>query len=295
MLAAALVGLWLCWGSSFPAMRVMVATLPPLLASGAIFTTAGLVLAVACRPRLRDLRRRQVVTTAGTGLCLLGAQGVVAVAVQHVYASTAALLVAAIPLWVAVLRLVLGDRPGSPALLRLALGFAGVALVLIATSTTTDPADPTASQGTGWALLIALAAISWAAGTLWASRSASLVTDTGAATTIQLLTGGVVLLLAGLLVGEAARVAPEAISASSWTAFAYLVLFDSLAGFALFHWLLRTTPVSLVSTYAYAVPVVAYLIGVLVLGEPFHPWVLLGAAAILLAVATEVRAAPSTS
>lgn len=73
------------------------------------------------------------------------------------------------------------------------------------------------------------------------------------------------------------------------------MLFDSLAGFALFHWLLRTTPVSLVSTYAYAVPVVAYLIGVLVLGEPFHPWVLLGAAAILLAVAIEVRAAPSTS
>jgi drug/metabolite transporter (DMT)-like permease len=68
------------------------------------------------------------------------------------------------------------------------------------------------------------------------------------------------------------------------------VLVDSLTGFTLYNWLLRVAPVALVSTYAYAVPVVAYLVGVLVLGEPFRPAVMLGAAAIVVAVAAEVRA-----
>lgn len=77
---------------------------------------------------------------------------------------------------------------------------------------------------------------------------------------------------------------------SSWLALGYLVLVDSLAGFALYNWLLRAAPVALVSTYAYAVPVVAYLAGVFVLDEPFRPVVLIGAAVIVAAVAAEVRA-----
>lgn len=276
-----MVALWLCWGTSFPAMRIMVATLPPLLASGAIFTVAGLVLA-ATRPRaLRGVTRRQAATAAGVGTCLLVAQGSVAMAVQHVYASTAALLVAVIPLWVAVLGAVTGHRPNRATTLRLALGFAGVAIVLLA---------PGGEVGwSWWATVVVAAAISWAAGTLWASRAPHLPA-TRAATVIQLVTGGLVLLAAGLLVGEAAALTDGHVTAVSWGAFAYLVLVDSLAGFALFNRLLRTAPVSLVSTYAYAVPVVAYLVGVLALGEPFHPLVLLGAAVIVTAVATEVRA-----
>lgn len=286
VLVTGMVALWLCWGTSFPAMRIMVATLPPLLASGAIFTVAGLVLA-ATRPRaLRGVTRQQAATAAGVGICLLVAQGLVAVAVQHVYASTAALLVAVIPLWVAVLGSVTGDRPNRATLRRLALGFAGVAIVLLA------PGDGVAWSW--WATVVVAAAISWAAGTLWASRTPHLPA-TRAATVVQLAVGGLVLLAAGLLVGEAGALTDGAltnshVTAVSWGAFAYLVLVDSLAGLALFNLLLRTAPVSLVSTYAYAVPVVAYLVGVLALGEPFHPLVLLGAAAIVTAVATEVRA-----
>jgi drug/metabolite transporter (DMT)-like permease len=252
----AMVGLWLCWGSSFPAIRVMVATLPPLLASGAIFLTAGAVLAAPRPGVLRGLGRQQLVVAAGIGVCLLGAQGAVAVAEQYVFAGTAALLVAVIPLWVMVL------AAGS-------------------------------SGGVGWSawgLVVLAAAVSWAGGTLWASGSVSLP-DPWAATVVQLLAGGLVLLVVGCLSGEPAALAPASVSARSWLALAYLVLIDSLAGFALYNWLLRAAPLALVSTYAYAVPVVAYLVGVLALGEPFHPAVLAGAAAIVVAVAAEVHAA----
>lgn len=111
-----------------------------------------------------------------------------------------------------------------------------------------------------------------------------------AATVILLSAGGLALLAAGAAAGEPGRLAPAAVSASSWLAVGYLLLIDSLAGFALYNWLLRATTVTLASSYAYAVPVIAYLVGVLTLGEPFHPVILAGAAAIVIAVAAEVRA-----
>ncbi|MEV0057506.1 EamA family transporter [Saccharopolyspora shandongensis] len=97
---------------------------------------------------------------------------------------------------------------------------------------------------------------------------------------------------AGFAIHEAgAETAFEGGPAPAWLAFGHLVLIDSPAGFALYNWLLRATTVALISTYAYAVPVVAYLIGVLALAEPFRPAVLGGAAAIVIAVAYEIRAA----
>jgi drug/metabolite transporter (DMT)-like permease len=213
---------------------------------------------------------------------LLGAQGTVALAVQHVFASTAALLVAVVPLWVGVLRAAVGDWPSRAGAARLFLGFTGVTVVLVAGS----------SGGVGWSawgLVVVAAAVSWAGGTLWVARSTSLP-GPRAATVAQLLVGGLVLLALGGVLGESADLARTAGSTSSWLAFGYLVLIDSLAGFALlYNWLLRTTTVTVVSTYAYAAPIVAYLVGVLALGEPFHPAVLTGAAAIVMAVAAEVR------
>ncbi|MGH3670143.1 MAG: EamA family transporter [Pseudonocardiaceae bacterium] len=92
-----------------------------------------------------------------------------------------------------------------------------------------------------------------------------------------------------VVVGELSNVEPGSVTVGSWLALGYLVLVDSLVGFVLYHWLLRSAPVALVSTYAYAVPLVAYFVGVVVLGEPFHPAVLVGAVTIVAAVAAEVR------
>ncbi|WP_268961207.1 EamA family transporter [Nonomuraea cypriaca] len=126
------------------------------------------------------------------------------------------------------------------------------------------------------------------------ARSPRRSSSAGASTVVQLVVGGLVLSLAGIAVGEAV---PGAVATpdgggsgvASWAAFGYLVVVDSLAGFALFAWLLRAAPVSLVSTYSYAVPVVACLVAMIALGEPLQPAVLAGAALILAAVAAEVR------
>jgi drug/metabolite transporter (DMT)-like permease len=274
----ALVALWLCWGSSFPAMRVMVATLPPLTTSGAVFLTAGLVLSVT---RARDLRRtspRALRRAALVGCCLLGAQGLAALAVVHVPASTSALLAASIPLWLTVLRALVGERIGHRESLGLALGAVGAAVIVLA-----------GTGGPGWSpwvLLVLGASVLWATGTLVTARSAVLPAP-GAATAVQLLVGGALVLTAGLALDPAT---PVVGNASSWAAVAVLLVVDSLAGFALFTWLLRHASVSLVGTYAYAVPVVAYLTGVLVLGEEFRPVVLVGAALVLGAVGCALRA-----
>ena len=284
--AAAMAALWLCWGSSLPAMRVMVATLPPLLASGAVFVAAGAMLAATGPGALRGLSRRQALTAAGVGICLLGAQGTVALAEQHVFASIAALLAAVVPLWVTVLRAALGDRLTRTGVARLLLGLAGVAAVLITSS-------GGGADWSAWDLAVAAAAVIWAVGTLWASRSASLP-GLRAATVIQLSAGGLTLLAVGAAAGEPASLVPAAVHPSSWLALCYLVLIDSLTGFALYNWLLRATTVTLASAYSYTVPIVAYLLAVLGLREPFHYAVLAGATAIIVAVAAEARAASLT-
>lgn len=283
----ALVVLWLCWGSSFPAIRVMVDSLPPLLGTGSVFLTAGLGLLLAFPGTLRRARIRPAAVASGVGIGLLGAQGAVAVAEQHVPAATAALVVAAVPLWIVLFRSVFGDRPGPAAMVRVAVGLIGVLAVLLADRDAPD------APGTSRLLLVVAASVSWAAATVWASRTAAMPSPRDA-TAIQLVTGGAVLVCAGLVSGELSAFAPDEVSAGSWTALGYLVVVDSLAGFAVYNWLLRHAPVGLVSSYAYAVPVVAYLIGVVVLGEPVHLVAVLGAAAIVLAVAFEVRERPGT-
>lgn len=278
----ALALLWVCWGSSLPAMRVLVATLPPLLVTGGIFFGAGVLLLAGRPAAVRELSGRRVLTASGIGGCLLGAQGLVAVAEQHVYAGTAALTVAAVPLWVAVLRAGLGDRPTRAGVVRVLVGFAGVAVV--------------AFGGAGsfgwspWTLLVLAAAVGWAAGTVWAARATDLPAPY-TTTVVQLLAGGLALLAAGVVAGETGELDSAAVAPASWVAAGYLLLVDSLAGFWLYSWLLRAAPVGLVSTYAYAVPVVAYTVGVLVLDEPFEPVLLAGAAAVVVSVGAETRAA----
>ncbi|MFD2471530.1 EamA family transporter [Amycolatopsis silviterrae] len=246
MVVFALTGLWLCWGTSFPAMRVMAQTLPPLSASGAAFFAAGAALVLLRPTALRGLRFRQFATAAAIGVCLLGAQGTVALAERTTFAGTAALVVAALPLWVTVLNAVLGERPTRAGLLRVLVGFSGVALL-------------TGTQASAWTFAVAAAGFVWAIGTVAAARTTSLP-------------------------------GPWATTAVSWLALGYLALVDSLAGFGLYTWLLRTTSTALVSTYAYAVPVLACLISVLFMKEPLRPIMLAGAVLIVTSVATEVSA-----
>jgi drug/metabolite transporter (DMT)-like permease len=278
-------GLWtvyLVWGSTYLAIAVMVETMPPLLGAGARFVVAGAVMlaVLALRRRVRAARG-QLLSALLVGTLLMGANAVVTVAEQEVPSGLAALLIASIPLWVIVMRRVAGERVSRRSAGAVLLGFAGVALLL-------KPGEQS-----GEATLLGLgacvfAAVMWAGGS-FASPRVRLPADPLVSTGWQMLLGGLVCLVAGLAAGEARDVDPAAFSVRSVVAFAYLVAFGSWAAFTAYAWLLQSAPISKVSTYAYVNPVVAIVLGWLVLDEVITPVTLVGAAIIVLSVALVVR------
>jgi drug/metabolite transporter (DMT)-like permease len=278
-------GLWtvyLVWGSTYLAIAVMVETMPPLLGAGARFVVAGAVMlaVLALRRRVRPTRG-QLLSALLVGTLLMGANAVVTVAEQEVPSGLAALLIASIPLWVIVMRRLAGERVSRRSAGAVLVGFAGVALLL-------KPGEQS-----GEATLLGLgacvfAAVMWAGGS-FASPRVRLPADPLVSTGWQMLLGGLVCLVAGLAAGEAPDVAPAAFSVRSVVAFAYLVAFGSWVAFTAYAWLLQSAPISKVSTYAYVNPVVAIVLGWLVLDEVITPVTLVGAAIIVLSVALVVR------
>lgn len=277
---------YVVWGSTYLAIRYAIETMPPLLSAGVRFLLAGLVMlavVLAARGR-RALRvtRAQATTAAAAGILLLcGGNGLVSVAEQRVASGLAALLVACIPLWIVVLRVALGDRPGLATAGGVVLGFAGVALIFLpGESGETDLA---------YAALCVVAALSWAVGSLLLTRR-PVPADPLAGTTIEMLAGGAALLVAAAGHGELAGLSVTAISGASWLGLAYLVVFGSLVAFTAYTWLLGNAPVSLVSTYAYVNPAIAVLLGVLVAGERLTGATLAGGLVVLAAIAVVVTA-----
>jgi drug/metabolite transporter (DMT)-like permease len=283
---AALAIVYVVWGSTYLAIRYAIETMPPLLSAGIRFVLAGLVLlavvvAVRGRGALR-VTRAQAVTAAVSGVLLLcGGNGLVSVAEQRVDSGLAALLVACIPLWIVVLRMLLGDRPGLATAGGVVLGFAGVTLIFV-------PGDG-GETDLGYAALCVLAALSWAVGSLLVTRR-PVPADPLTLTTIEMLAGGAVLLVVAAGHGELAGFSVAEVSGRSWLALGYLVVFGSLVAFTAYVWLLGNAPVSLVSTYAYVNPAVAVLLGALLAGERLTGAALAGGLVVLAAIAVVVTA-----
>jgi drug/metabolite transporter (DMT)-like permease len=141
---------------------------------------------------------------------------------------------------------------------------------------------------------VLVASISWAAGSLYVQR-ATLPSSPLLATSMQMLCGGLLLFAAGALSGEPARFALSQVSAGSALAVLYLVVFGSLIGYTAYTWLLRSASPVLVSTYAYVNPVVAVLLGCLLVHEPLTSGMVLGAAVILGGVALITTASAGAS
>jgi len=276
---SALGAVYVIWGSTYLAIAIAVQTLPPLFSAGVRFCIAGLVLLgfVALRRGLR-VGREQLVGAAVVGLLLLvGGNGFVVLAERTVPSGLTALIVASVPLWIVIFRRIAGDRIHASTFVGVAVGFAGVAFLVVprGASGATDP------FGLG---LLLVATLSWALGTFLAPRL-KMPRDALLSTGIQQLAGGLVLVAAGAVIGELAHLEPATWSVSSLLAMGYLVVFGSLVAFTAYSWLLQHAPVSLVSTYAYVNPVVAVLLGALVLAEPITPSIVIGAAIIVAAVA----------
>ena len=278
---AALGVVYVVWGSTYFAIRIALDTLPPFLTGAVRFLIAGgLLLAVSALRGGKSGERLGIAqwrATAIVGAALLfGGNGGVAWAEQRIASGVAALLVAVLPLWVALLdRLIFGHRLTRRTVIGLVLGFGGLVLLV-------GPAEGGRIDPLG-ALVCTLASLSWAAGSLYA-RTAPLPHRPLVATGMEMVAGGALLLLVGLATGEPRAIHPASISTASLLAVAYLIVFGSLLAFSAYVWLLRSAPVTLVTTYAYVNPVVAVLLGWTFLGEPVTPRMLVAGAVIVAAV-----------
>jgi drug/metabolite transporter (DMT)-like permease len=283
---AGLATIYLVWGSTYLAIRVMVETVPALLGSGVRFVLAGaaMLAVLAVRGGLRALRptRRQLAGAALIGALLPGANAVVTVAEVDVPSGLAALLIGSVPLVVILLRRATGDRVARASMAGVVLGFGGVALLLL-------PGERPDGATLAGMLALLGAAVMWASGSFLIPRL-ELPRGTLASIGWQLLLGGLMIVAAGLVAGEGGDVHPGAFSGDSLLAFAFLVLIGSVLAYSVYAWLLRNVPVSKVATYAYVNPMVAILLGWLILGETVTGAMLAGAAVIVAAVAVVVRA-----
>jgi drug/metabolite transporter (DMT)-like permease len=282
-----LATVYLVWGSTYLAIRVMVREVPPLLGAGARFLLAGSILYAVLRlrrggPARVRVGRRELAACALLGVLLpAGGNGVVTVAERDVPSSLAALILASIPLWVALWRRATGDQVARSTAVGVAVGFTGVALLLL-------PGNrPDGATALGLVLCV-LAATSWATGSFLAGRL-RLPGDPLVATAYEMLFGGAALLVAGAAGGELADLDPARLDLGSAWSFAYLVTFGSLVAYSAYTWLLTHAPVSKVATYAFVNPVVAVILGWAILSEEITALMLVGAGVIVTSVALVVR------
>jgi drug/metabolite transporter (DMT)-like permease len=275
----ALAIVYLVWGTSYLATKIMVTDEPPLVAGGLRFGLAGLLLfAFAwCRsgpPVLTRTELRHVIVMGLLAVLFTNACHVIAM--QHVQSNTAALLNATPALWIAWLG-TFGHRRShlsGTARVGLLVGFAGVILVL-------SPKGGFHLAGLGWQLLILLGCLCWSLGTIY-YRNTGPANPPVMFTALQMLAGSLGLLVAAWISGEPFDV--------HWTgrglaAFAWLVLMSGCVGYTAYVWLAtHTTPV-MVGSYGYVNPAVAALVGWLALGETLAWTQIAGMLVILLGVA----------
>ncbi len=282
LLIAAFAAVYILWGSTYLAIKYAIETLPPFLLAGSRFIFAGSILYIWARfskdyekPSFKHWRTSFIVGT----LLLLGGNGGVVLAQHYISSSLAALLVATEPFWIVLLSWLWlkGTRPNWKAALGLLIGFFGVYLLIGGQS---ESAAGNASGQLLGAFFVIAGAFSWALGSMYGLRA---TTPKSSALTagMQMLSGGLVLALVGTLKGEWTTFNIADVSANSWFALAYLMVFGSIIGFTAYSWLLKNAPPAMVATYAYVNPIIAIFLGWLIAGESFTGQMLIGAGVIV--------------
>ncbi len=278
-IVAAFAVVYLVWGSTYLGIRVAVETLPPFLLAGTRFIAAGFLLYAWARIRGAPAPgRREWLAAIGIGILLVaGANAVVGWAEQKVPSGLAALIVAGMPLWVAVFqRVAPGGKPiGRSRIIGLVVGFGGLALLLLGRGEAVGGVPFVRMGG------LVLASVSWALGSVL-SRRVPLPGDSQLASAMSMLAGGVVALGIGLATHELAEFDPSRVSVASIAAWAYLVVFGSMLAFTCFTWLVTVVDPTRVATYAYVNPVVALLLGWWLAAEPLGARTLVATPIILL-------------
>lgn len=281
---AALLAVYLVWGSTYLAIRFAIVSLPTFSMAGARYLIAGALLYGWGRlrggkaPEAKSLLPIAVIGA----LLLVGGNGLVVWAEHRIPSGIAALLIATEPLWIALLVPIVtrGRRPGLRTYGGIAAGLAGV-FVLVG-----GPAGAGGGGGAidvAGALAVVVASFFWALGSLYSTR-ARLPASPWIATGSQMLAGGAMLALLGGVTGEWATFEPAKVTAPALWAFAYLVTFGSIVAFTAYAYLLRNARPTVVSTYAFVNPIVAVLLGWWIVDEPVSGRVVVAGALILAAL-----------
>jgi drug/metabolite transporter (DMT)-like permease len=290
---------WICllivyvvWGSTYLAIRVGVETMPPLLMAAARNLMAGLIMFPLALRHWRSAplarrwpSRREWLGCAIVGILLLVANGVVGVGEKTVPSGLAALLVATVPLWLLGIDAGLNHaRMGLAPLAGLLLGLVGVALL-------SGLGGRSRGASVVGVVVILAAAAAWALGTIMARR-VTIPSSPALASGMELLAGGAALLALAASAGEFSSLRLSEVSARSWLALGYLTVVGSIVAFSAYGIAVRSLPTATVATYAYVNPVIAVLLGALILNERLTPATIAGGLLIVGAVILVVRRSP---
>lgn len=278
---AAFAAIYVIWGSTYLAIKFAIASIPPFLMLAFRFLPAGLIMYAVLRMRgvAAPTRREWVAAGAIGTLMLAGGTGAVAWAEQTIHSGLAALLVAAVPMWMVLFDWVgpARRRPTGRVLAGLAVGFSGVGLIV----------GPTWSGfgmgGVVAALVVMFGTICWAVGSVY-SRYVALPRSPFMASAAEMIAAGLALILIAALFGEAGQFDAAGVTRESALSVVYLILFGSLVAFAAYVWLLHHTTPARVSSYAFVNPLVAMLLGVWLGDEQFGMVTMVAAALIIASV-----------
>jgi drug/metabolite transporter (DMT)-like permease len=279
---AAFAGIYMIWGTTYLAIAFAVHTMPPFISGVARFALAGLLMYVWLRARNpHPFAGVNVPMMALTGVLLSGiGNGFVLWAQQGIPSGIAALIVASVPVLVLIFDWAFFSKraPTKQALFGIAVAIAGVATIVMHTRTLSGNAQPL------YVLAMLVATTGWSIGTLVQKRAATQATVLSF-TCGQMLFGALAQLLLSLVTGEWSRFDPAAISWQGVVAIAYLVVFGSIIGLNCYLWLLTRVAAPKVATYALVNPVVALVLGAVVLGERITLLAMVAAVLVLLGVA----------
>lgn len=267
----ALLACYLVWGSTYLAIRFALESFPPFFQMGTRFLLAGGLMLAWLVLRRRPLpSRAQWRNAAGVGTLMLGGgMGLVATAQQHVGSGLVATFVAIVPMLVCGWGLLFGQKPGRLEVAGMAVGLAGVLLLVRGASFMGSPLALACLAG---------AALAWSLGSVLSTTRWRLAPG-AAGFASEMLCGGAALLAVSLLLGEQPQWPPQPLATAAWL---YLVVAGSLIAFSAYLYLLAHASPALATSYAFVNPVIALLLGVLLAGEVVSAaeW---GACAVILA------------
>lgn len=281
---------YLVWGSTYFAIAKTVETMPPLLSMGVRFLVAAILLGVYLLARngaaTFKIPRKEIISASFLGVMTLAfGIGTVAIAEEHIPTGVTSLIIAALPLWIALFRTIAREKISKLTWLGTIIGFLGV-VVLLQPGSIEPINNATSKEVTFYMFIVLFGNLAFAFGTYISPRF-QLPKNLLLFTTIEMAAAGIFMLLAALIRGEDFSRLSEA-TLSSWFWFAYLVLVGSILAYSAYLWLVVNAPVSLIATYAYVNPVIAIILGIIFLNEVITNSYALGGLIILLGVLTVV-------